>query len=123
MEYFELEFENNQIFMGEVNQETEEYGPVGILQKDNGKHLVIAQIKNVDGDFEFTGYGMMLNVLELTIYRGQILDTQKHGFGHLIKFKQALDMTNQQIGGFNEPENFLKKVNKQSFNQLVDQVI
>ena len=37
MQYFELEFENNQRFLGEINQDTEQFGDVGILHKDNGK--------------------------------------------------------------------------------------
>lgn len=44
----------------------------------------------VDG--AMTGYGLMVDQQELSVYLGQVRDNEKWGHGHLVKYQQKPDL-------------------------------
>ena len=122
-EYFEIRFEaTNDIFRGELCEETGEFGPFGMLERNDGQFLIIGDIVNINDEFQFTGHGVVVDQKDLTVYRGQLVDGQKHGFGHLVKFKSIKDLVNtgtKERTGFQDPSSLIKKINKTSYKTLL----
>ena len=58
-QYFELQFESDEIFKGEYDQSTNSFGQNGILHKAD--YLILGQIETIDEEFEFTGYGIVVD--------------------------------------------------------------
>ena len=104
--------------MGELDPENNQFGKQGILHKEH-RYMILGEIKSIDDEFEFTGYGMIVDQNELTIYRGQLVNGEKSGCGHILRFKNLRDFLNQQILGFQDVSNFIGKVNKSTYKELI----
>jgi len=49
---------------------------------------VIGQVKNS----VFTGFGVILDLVENSLYKGQMLNSEKHGWGHFVKYRAHADI-------------------------------
>ena len=114
------------MFRGELCEETGEFGRLGMLERENGRFLILGEIANKNDEFQFSGYGMVVDQKDLTIYRGQLLDGQKHGVGHLMKFKTPRDLLNTATNeryGFQDPATFIKRMNINTYKNLLTKEI
>ena len=46
--------------MGEIDPESNQFGTSGILHKDY-RYMILGEIQSKDNEFEFTGYGMIVD--------------------------------------------------------------
>ena len=94
--YFELQLAEGVVFKGMLSPDRKSFsGPAVLVKKD--KSVMIGH--TVDSEFE--GLGAFVDLIEMTIYLGTFIKSEKHGFGKLVKYRASTDIRPLMTAGYN----------------------
>ena len=86
-DFFELELADGDLYKGQLNEDRTEFKGDAVFIKKN-KYIGIGQMVHS----QFCGYGAMLDLVQQTIYLGQLKDSEKHGYGTITKYRAGADV-------------------------------
>ena len=86
-DYFELELPEGDLFKGQLSADRTMFHGHAIYVKKS-KHIGIGQMENS----QFCGYVAMADLVQQTIYLGQMMNSEKHGYGQMTKYRASNDL-------------------------------
>ncbi len=104
--YFELELSPNEFYYGQLNEEEGQMEGLG-LYVNKSKHIYIGEFQKS----KMHGTGALLDLEECSLYLGQLHNSEKSGFGHIVKYRGSSDLRPLMDGAYN--------CDKESFPTLV----